>query len=232
MNILRKYRSAAAAFGPLNACLYAAHRALNWWGGAVHRYYFVAQPVPPSPVLPPQRGRSIVVRPVATDDPVLSAMPLDPAVIRFRAAQRAICFGAFKGDDLIGCLWVCLGPFDEDEVRARFVPSPSGQASWDFDVYLLPEHRGGLGFARLWDGANQFLRERGVQWSISRISAFNPTSLSTHGRLGARRIGSAVFVRIARWQFSLASLPPYIHISPNMAKAPAFSLWAPVVIDR
>jgi hypothetical protein len=211
-------------FGGLNGTLYLVHRVLDRFGGALHRYEFVAQPVAPRPLLSGARGRSIEVRPVAADDPALRQMPLTPDVIARRAGQGAVCFGAFKGEEMLGCLWLCLGPYEEDEVRCRFVPSPAGRACWDFDVYLRPEHRLGLGFARLWDAANAYLRERGIEWSVSRISAFNPRSLAAHSRLGIRRLGSAVFFRLGRVQLTLSSLPPKAHFSLGPNRIPVFML--------
>jgi hypothetical protein len=224
MRSLQKFKSAAAAFGGVNAALYAIHRSLNRFGGALHRYEFVAQPVASHALLTGARGRSIAVRLVDADDPVLSQLPLTPEVIARRAAQGAVCFGAFKGEEMIGCLWLCLGTYEEDEVRCRFVPAPVGRASWDFDVYLRPDQRLGPGFARLWDEGNAYLRERGIRWSVSRISAFNPRSLAAHARLGTRGIGSAIFLCLGRVQFALSSVPPYVYFSRGPGQVPLFVL--------
>src|SRR3546814_1442215 len=37
-------------------------------------------------------------------------------------------FGAFKNDAIIGCLWLCLSSYVEDEVRCRYQPAPAGEA--------------------------------------------------------------------------------------------------------
>ena len=104
-------------------------------------------------------------------------------------------------------------------------PGPAGQAAWDFDVYVDPEHRSGLGFARLWDEANGWLRRRGVAFSWSRISAFNPGSLASHARLGARVAGKATFFRLGPCQLMIASLPPYFHISWRRQDMPSISAY-------
>ncbi len=155
------------------------------------------------------------------------ALPLDEAVLAYRASQGAVCFAAFKEEDVIGCLWLCLSPYDEDEVRCRYRPAPAGEASWDFDVYLMPAHRSGLGFARLWDEANAYLRQRGIAFSWSRISAFNPTSLASHARLGARVAGQATFLRLGPCQLMLASLPPRWHLSFRPTDRPSITLQNP-----
>lgn len=154
-------------------------------------------------------------------------MPLDGKVIRHRAAQQAICLGAFAGEQMIGCLWLCLGPYSEDEVRCRFIPDPPDRCSWDFDVYLKPEFRPGLGFAKLWEEANRFLSGRGIVWSMSRISALNLHSIASHRRLGLRHLGSAIFLRFRRVQLALSSIRPHVHLSLSDASVPEFVLRAP-----
>lgn len=215
----------------MSGAFYVLDRAVRKLGGSacLYRYVLVAQPVRQTPLLGPRRGRSIEVRQVDPDDPALGAMPLSPEVLRFRFGQGAVCFGAFQDGAMIGCLWLCLGPYEEDEVRCRFTPLPAGRASWDFDVYVLPELRTGLAFARLWDAANKHLRERGVAWSFSRISAFNPLSLASHARLGAQRVGTATYLRVGRWQVMTSSLPPRFHVSTGPQAVPRISLRVPEV---
>lgn len=229
LSVFGKAGAALRELGRLNGSLYLLDRALGHLGGGVrlYRYILFAQPVPAAPLLPVRRGRTIEVRPVAAGDPALAAMPLDGAVLRHRYGQGAVCFGAFRGAAMIGCQWLSLGPYDEDEVRSRFVPSPSRQASWDFDIYIQPEQRAGLAFARLWDTANAYLRERGVAWSFSRISAFNPASIASHGRLGARRIGSATYLRAGRWQLMVCGMSPYVHLSGGNGTVPQIALRPP-----
>jgi hypothetical protein len=165
------------------------------------------------------------VRQIDPKDPALLSLPLDDKVLSYRADQGAVCFSAFKGEEIIGCLWLCLTPYQEDEVRCRFHPMPPGGSTWDFDVYLRPEHRSGLGFARLWDEANRFLRQRGIAASWSRISAFNPGSLAAHARLGAKVVGKATFLRLGTCQLMLASMPPYFHLSLRRSEMPSIRLY-------
>lgn len=215
--------------GPAGASCYLLQRLGAKSGGifAVHSYLLVAQPVPTAPLLNGRRGQSIAVRRIDPQDPRLLALPLDTAVLAYRTAQGAVCFAAFKEEAVIGCLWLCLSSYEEDEVRCRYAPAPAGEACWDFDVYLAPEHRSGLGFARLWDEANAFLRERGVCYSWSRISAFNPGSLASHARLGARIAGRATFLRLGPCQLMVASLPPRRHLSFRREDKPSLTLRNP-----
>ena len=124
----------------------------------------------------------------------------------------------------MGFLWLLLGSYQEDEVRARYVPLPTGRAAWDFDVYVAPESRLGLTFPRLWDGANGVLRENDMLWSCSRISPFNVGSLAAHARLGTLSLGSAIFLCAGRWQITFASIPPYFHLSSHPGSFPEFRL--------
>jgi hypothetical protein len=229
LTLLHKVWRVVRELGPSGAACYLLHRLSARTGGllAVHSYLFVAQPVPAEPLLPARRGHSIMVRRLDPQDPLLLALPLTEAVLSYRAGLDAVCFAAFKEEAIIGCLWLCLSFYDEDEVRCRYRPTPAGEASWDFDVYLAPEHRSGLGFARLWDEANAFLRPRGVAFSWSRISAFNPVSLASHARLGARVAGRATFLRLGPCQFMVASLPPHWHLSFRRSDRPAITLRNP-----
>lgn len=228
VGILKKISGLIAELGPLGAALYAFDRTLDRTrlGVRVFFYDFMVQPVPDSPVLPSRLGRSMEVREISREDPALSAMPVPRSVLDFRFSQPIVCLGAFKADRLVGYIWLCLGPYEEDEVRCRFVPRPEGEACWDFDVFVFPEYRLGLGFGRVWDDANSFLRDRGVRFTCSRISRFNVQSRKVHERMGAKIIGSAVYLKSRRFQLMLSNLPPYLHLSLSPSKRPVIDLEA------
>lgn len=227
--LIRKLRGNVAELGAFNAFLYGVSRVLARLTGNTHiyKYYFAAQPVPDQGLLPEMRGRSFTVRPVPEGDPVTRQFPPPPPVIAGRYRQGAVCLGLFKDQELAGYAWLCLGPYDEDEVRCRFQPLPEGASAWDFDVYLVPKYRVGLAFPRLWDEVNAYLRERGYRWTLSRISAFNRASLTSHKRLGARLLGSAVFIVFGKWQLMAATVPPYLDLSTGPARVPGIRLHAP-----
>ena len=222
-------RAVTKELGLISAFLYGLDRVLVRLGTGIRifRYDLVAQPVPGQRRVALPRGRSFVVREIGRSDPALRAMPLTPAVVDYRLRQPTVCLGAFKGEQLIAYLWLCLGPYEEDEVRCRFVPIPEGEAVWDFDVYVFPVYRSGRVFARLWDEANCYLHARGVGWSMSHISAFSPNSLAAHRRLGARRIGHANFLRWRGVQIMMASVPPYLHLALGGSRHPEVRLCGP-----
>jgi hypothetical protein len=190
----------------------------------IYRYHLVAQPVPAEALLPPRRGRNIEIRLIDEQDEVIGQFPRPAEAIKERFRQGAKCLVAFKEGQFVGFLWLLLGSYQEDEVRALYTPLPKERTAWDFDVYVEPESRLGFTFLRLWDEANHFLKHHDISWSCSRISAFNAGSLSAHARLGTVRLGSAIFFYAGRWQVTLASLSPYFHLSSYPGSFPEFRL--------
>lgn len=190
------------------------------------RYYLVAQPVAEASLLPPGRGKKIEVRLILEQeqDEIARQCPRPASVIQSRFEQGAKCLAAFKEEKFIGFLWLLIGNYQEDEVRARYIPLPAGQAAWDFDVYVAPDFRLGFTFPRLWDEANSLLNKNGIRWTCSRISAFNVGSLESHARLGTISLGSAIFFCAARWQITVASIFPYFHLSTHSGSFPEFRL--------
>lgn len=223
--MLTAFRAAVSELGFREAVWYGFGRALQRLSGSpiLFRYALVAQPVPAT-ALAGRRGKDIDVRILSEPSPALVALEVDPDTQRYRYRQGALCFGAFQRDVPIACLWICLGPYDEDEVRCRFVPLPAGRASWDLGMYVLPAHRSGIAFARVWDEANAYLRQRGVTATLSRIATVNRVSLASHRRLGARPIGSATFFRLGPAQIMMATVRPYIHLSLSPSRRPHLHL--------
>jgi hypothetical protein len=190
----------------------------------LHKYRFIAQPVASRPWLPAHRGAGIEVHELDASDPLLKEFPRPDWVMPYRFGQGAICLAAFKDARCAGFLWLVVGPYAEDEVRCRYVPE--GQASWDFDLYIYPEYRNSLVFLRLWDEANRYLAARGVRWSLSRVSAFNAGSLASHARMGAKRIGTAVFLCAGSWQLFAGTVSPYFRVSWSADTFPTLALRA------
>jgi GNAT superfamily N-acetyltransferase len=128
---------------------------------------------------------------------------------------------------LAGFLWLIADAYQEDEVRARYRLA-SSRASWDFDVWVRPEERLGWVFRRLWEAARQHLRARGVRWTCSRISAFNAASLRAHAQIGTVTLGHAVFLRCGAWQWMIATLRPWFHLSRSPSSFPQLTFDIPV----
>lgn len=192
------------------------------------RYYLVAQPVTTVP-FSKGRGGAIEVREVMAGELNASQFDRPAAVIAERYRRGGRCLAAWKDGALLGYLWFTLGDYQEDEVRAVF--SPDDSAAWDFDVQVFPQHQFSMAFARLWDGANLLFHGLGVRSSCSRISAFNAASGAAHRRMGAMRIATAVFLVCGRWQLTLATQMPFVHLSASGDGIPRFPL-APTLAYR
>lgn len=228
-SVIKKYRAITEELGRINGLLYVINCLTEKLRGQrfIYRYMLVAQPVRQQPLLAFHRGRSVVVRQVFPRETTLCRLPVTADTLERRFKQGGICLGAFSKGVLIGCIWLCFAPYDEDEVRCRFIPMPEGKAAWDFDVYLDPEYRSSYALARMWDEANAYLRQRNVEWSFSRISAFNPGSLHAHQRLGAEHLGTATYIRLGDWQLTVTTLPPFFHFSTGGSSVPYVRLQAP-----
>lgn len=184
------------------------------------RYRLLVQPIVPNASRGRRLGCGLRIREVEPDDPVLAQLARPAATIQSRFEQGARCLVALRGDELVGFIWWIEGPYIEDEVRCVFVPQPSGRALWDFDVYVAPAHRHGPTFARLWEAAIERMQQAGFEWSCSRISAFNVTSLRAHERLGARVVGTRSYVCLGPLQLSLSRHAPRLHVSFSAASFP------------
>lgn len=178
--------------------------------GGFTRYVLTAQPVPETGGM--NMGK-LVVREAKPGDPAFAELPADKDVLDYRFNQGAVCLVALNEGRTVGSVWFCFKTYDEDMVRARFVLDPPDATGWDFDVYVAPDHRLGRTFARLWSAANEYLRARGVKWSLSRVSAYNLGSLRSHMRLGAREVGRATFLVVGPFQLMWADTKPYVHVS-------------------
>lgn len=225
-----------ATLGWRDGCLYALSRVLHSLSGTwvrLIKYRFVVQPIDVKTVAnqvdsKPRATGTFALGEVGPDSRLFAQIERPPAVIARRFAQGAHCLAATAGESqLAGFLWYVVGPYDEDEVRARFVPGPEGRAAWDFDVSILPKYRMGRLFNYLWRRAFSDLAARGVEHSISRISAFNAASIASHERLGAQMIGSASFLCVGRVQLMWSSCRPRIHLSWRDEQRPLIRIEAP-----
>ena len=199
----------------MDAPLYLLARLLRRLPGnssRLFKYRFWSQPVPGGRLLPKRPG-AVSIRALEPGDPVLAQLPRDAALIAARLASGDICLAAVRGERLVASMWIATRSYRDDEVRATFEPRPHGRAVWDYDIFILPEERGGLLFARLWDAAYELMRERGHGWSLSRISSFNLTSTASQARMGARPVGWGVFVILFNCQLTISSIAPRLHVA-------------------
>ena len=228
--VISSIRETLVSLGPANTLLYAVSRTVERatrFRCRLLKYYFVAQPVPPDLASTPFRKSSTRIYFASPGMTIVDNFPRPPERIAKRFADGAVCLVAEQAGKLVGFLWIKSGSYDEDEVRCTYVLEPPEKLVWDFDVYVAPEFRFSRAFAQLWAAAHCFLRERGCQWSISRISAFNANSLDSHKRLGIVRLATGVFAKIGPIQLSAFSCSPYLNLAIRRTSAPRVLFHAP-----
>ncbi len=225
-------RQTLRTLGVANGAAYVLAQGLHRLSGArlrIVKYVLLVQPLAETARRAGQRGGGVAVREIDADDPLIRRMqhPQETLAARFR--QGARCLAAERDGRLVGYLWWIENRYQEDEVRCEFVPAPARETVWDFDVYVDPDYRGSLVFARLWQVASRELLARGFRYSASRISAFNTSSLLAHERLGARVVGQRWYLCAGALQLSLARGAPRCHGSwsraPVVVVAPPVVLW-------
>lgn len=214
-SILNRLRSPITEFGWFAGLVYLVDRGLNSISRRFHLYFYeiMVQPITDRPLLSKSLSKQITCREIKRGDPEIDLMPARPDIKESRFAQNAICLGVFKRDELMGYIWLCFSRYDEDEVRCTFELSPAEASVFDFDLYLLPEHRMGLGFVGTWHSANAFLFQRGVRYTFSRLNRFNIPSRRAHKHLGWKLVGRVFFFQLGAVELMLGTIRPFIHLS-------------------
>lgn len=194
---------------------------------SIAKYYVVAQPITEQRLLPANRGKDIEVLQIDHDHPLISQLPRprDEIVRRFSGGAR--CFLATRRDRIIGHLWITRSPYREMVHRCEFAPQSPDRTAWDFDMWIAPDERLGLAFAKLWDQCNSYLRERGVAWTCSRVSAFNLASLKAHGRLGMRVMHTMIYLGAGSIELLIADVAPFCSLSFSPRTVPVIEVTAP-----
>lgn len=190
----------------------------------LHYYLFVTQKTQSSPRLPAHRGKNFKFQTLASHSPLLEALPRPSEVINNRFNQGSVCITATKDEQFVGCIWLSLHSYIEDEVRAIFMPQPANQVAWDYDVFIAPEYRATYLFPKLWDAADNYLISQGYEATTSRISGFNTQSINSHKKLGAKIIAKAVYIKLCTLQLSLSTVSPHIHLSFSEKNTPKYKL--------
>jgi hypothetical protein len=214
-SIKNRITSPFKTFGPAAGLAYIISRSLAAVSTSVgvYVYDFMVQPITEKALLPTRLAKDVEIREVREDERILGLMPPPQEVIASRFAQGAFCLGAFSDSELIAYIWFCNGRYSEDEMRCEYVLDPANQSVFDFDVYVFPQHRLGLAFVALWNGANRYLYERGIRHSFSRLNRFNISSKRAHDRLGWKRIAGAVIFKAGRFEAMFTSATPYVSLS-------------------
>lgn len=232
---LAAWRRLAKELGLGPALLYAANRVLVKLSGGRVRivpYALYAQPIGAQAFKDVRDDPATCVTRTPPGDPLVAKFPRPASVIQNRYAQSAQCYSAVVKGEFGGFIWIARDRYEEDEVRCTYVLARPDSCVWDFDVYLEPRYRMGRTMGRLWKAVDADLAAIGVRWSYSRISIFNPGSLGSHERLGAKRVGLAIFLVIGPLQTAVMSLKPYIFLSWPKCARPTIVLKHPISPSR
>jgi len=227
---VQRVRTLFAEMGLPVACLYLCHRIATRLSGGHARlvaYALCAQPIGAGRLAAMREDAHTLVATVAAADPICASFPRPAKVVRQRFGDDARCYVARVKGSFGGHIWISRDRHAEDEVRCQYILAAPECSAWDFDVYVEPRLRLGRTLARLWWHVDQALAAEGVRWSFSRISLFNSGSLGAHQRLGAVRLGTAVFLELGPAQLTLLSVAPFVHASWGNSPGPHIRLAPP-----
>ena len=194
---------------------------------SIGKYYLVAQPTTEERLLPEKWGKGVSVQQIDHYHPLVSRLPRPRDEIIRRFAGGALCFLATRQDRIIGHLWITQSAYREPFHRCEYMLQPPGRTAWDFDMWITPDDRIGFVFARLWDRCNSYLREQGVTWTCSRVSAFNAASLKAHERLGMRVMHTLFYLGAGPVELLIADVAPFIALSFSRRKFPVIEVTPP-----
>lgn len=228
--MLDKIRSLVADIGVMPAAVYSINRLfgmLTKGGMKIELCYFITQPVLNERLIPERLRGTFDVRPVRARDLKGLEIPLTIDLLENRNKKGIVCLGIYEQDSLIGYHCFSFGTHDDELYRVRFDVGPKGEAVWDFDIFILPEFRGGLGFAILWDGVFEYLRDRKINWLTSYIAATNTASLRSHNRMGSFALGKVIFIQAWMLQIVFSTRFPRFHASLTDLRKPKFYLAPP-----
>lgn len=209
--MLRKLSSPIQEFGWAAGSLYLLHRVLQQISTRLGLcvYEMMMQPIGTKPLLPANLAKGFRYAEIPHGHPDLALMPAREDIKQQRFAQGAVCLGTYRAEQLVGYIWFCFDQYLEDEVRCTYV-MPEATTVFDFDLYVMPEHRMGLTFPAIWHGANEYLHARGVRFTFSRLTRFNTASRRAHAHLRWVRVAKVVFLKAWSAEFMVATAPPYL----------------------
>ncbi|MDP1534625.1 MAG: hypothetical protein Q8L92_13715, partial [Rubrivivax sp.] len=170
--MLRRVLGPFKEFGLVAGVLYLIDRMLRSVSPrlGLFVYELMVQPIASKPMLPANLTKNLRFAEIGRGDPELALMPAREDIKAARFDQGARCLGTYRKDKLIGYIWFSFGHHEEDEVRCDYELTAREQSVFDFDLYVLPEHRMGIAFMAIWHGANEYLHQRGIRYTFSRLT--------------------------------------------------------------
>ena len=219
--------STLRTIGLTNATIYWLDRSLGKLTAGklrVIKYYFLVQPL--SSEIFSTRGGSYSFSLATPSDYSTIEFPRPSHIIDERVRNGYQCIIARKNDKLVAFLWYNARFYLEDEVRCKYLLGCPDNSVWDFDVYIDPKYRLGRLFSQLWAFTSEHLQNNGIDWSFSRVHAYNHSSLGAHSKLGAETIGWASFLVVGPLQLSISTHKPRIQLGLR-THSPTFTLFPP-----
>lgn len=213
--MLRRVVGPFKEFGLLAGTLYVIDRLLQRLSPKLGLYVYelMVQPISSKTLLPPNLTKNLSFAEIDRSHADISLMPAREDIKAQRFEQGARCLGVYRRDQLIGYVWLAFGRYEEDEVRCTYELVDAAHSVFDFDLYVLPKHRMGIAFVAIWHGANEYLRERGVRYTFSRLTRFNLASRRAHARLGGHCAGRVFFLKAWKLEAMLATVAPYVALT-------------------
>lgn len=204
-------------FGGFAGTLYILDRLLSSLSPQLRLQFYemMVQPIPDQPIIGGRFANSIDIRRIEPGAPEIELMPARKDIIISRFAQGAICLGGYTKGHLIGYIWLSFNSYEEDEIRCTYVLEDHAHSVFDFDLYILPEHRMGIGFIGLWNGTNKYLREQGIRYTFSRLTRYNTPSRKSHAHLGWKCVARVFSLKMWCLEIIIAGIFPYFSISFN-----------------
>src|SRR5688572_28392453 len=143
-------------YGLVLGLFYGIDRALQRLSSRLRLYVYqiMVQPITDKPLLPERFAKRFEIREIKQGDPEVALMPARPDIKESRFAQNAVCLGCYRDGRLIGYFWFSYVRYEEDEARCTYLVTPEAKAIFDYDLYILPEHRMGFALAGIWHGAS------------------------------------------------------------------------------
>lgn len=192
-------------------------------------YYIYEQPLQIKPKVLTKRplSKRTTYHWFETFDQSQTDLPRPVAVLKERFTQKTTCLLVKQDEELAGCSWFSYKEYNEDEVRCVFDFSNLLKHVWDYDIYIVPKYRLSRLFMRMWSEAEEKLTSNGYSHSLSRITAYNISSIKSHERLGAIKISWICFFNLFGMQLMFSPMAPYIHLSLTKKSIPRVKIGQP-----
>lgn len=212
--MISSLKSLINELGITNTISYLFSRVFNSvFGIEMTHYIFYSQPISSKKRVSEKKLAQYEFQVCDQNSQIISQLDRPLEVIETRFKQGAICLLAKKEDLLLGCIWLVKQRYIEDQIRASYYfPDDT---IWDFDVFVIPKKRLTPLFAALWDTADNLMLEQNINKSISRILAYNSSSIKSHTSAGASKIGWLIALSRNNFQITFHSLAPFIHIATS-----------------